>query len=562
MSELKNFPFDKNKFSLIKEYRFGNNWPVVYIIKDDKEAYIGETTSLFNRTKQHYNDKRLERRNLKEIYVISDEEYNKSATLDIESWLIQYFAADGKFKLQNGNEGLKNHNYYDKEKYEAKFEQIWKQLQEQSLVEKDLFDIKNSDLFKYSPYKTLSEDQSIFVEELLHDIVGKILKEKEISGTLHKHFSNDILMLFDDLINKAPTEVGRLSYIVSGAPGTGKTILATYLMKILKDKKETRNLNIALVVPVSSLRKTLKKVFKEINGLKSTMIIGPSDVTKQEYDILIVDEAHRLKQRKNITNYKSFDDTNKKFGFDKNKTELDWILATSPITIFFYDKNQSIRPSDVSSEHFEKMYNLKHYDLSTQLRVKAGEDYIKFIESVFEVKQPYIFELDKTKYDLKLYENFELMIKDIKLQNEKVGLSRVVAGYAWEWKSKNKDVHDIEIQNIKLKWNSEAQDWINSKNSINEVGCIHTVQGYDLNYVGVIIGPDISFDFNLNQIIIKKENYFDTNGYKGIKDPYELKRYIINIYKTLLTRGIKGCYIYIVDDDFRKYFKKHLSYLF
>ncbi len=113
--------------------------------------------------------------------------------------------------------------------------------------------------------------------------------------------------------------------------------------------------------------------------------------------------------------------------------------------------------------------------------------------------------------------------------------------------------HDIEIGDLRLVWNSIAQDWVNSPNAINEVGCIHTVQGYDLNYVGVIIGPEFSYDIENKKFKVDKEKYFDTNGRNGITDPNELERYIINIYKTLLTRGIKGTYVYVVDENLRSY---------
>ena len=111
----------------------------------------------------------------------------------------------------------------------------------------------------------------------------------------------------------------------------------------------------------------------------------------------------------------------------------------------------------------------------------------------------------------------------------------------------------------KLKWNSEKDDWVNSLNAINEVGCIHTTQGYDLNYVGVIIGPELKYDPAFGKIYIDRDNYFDKNGYIGVTDEEELKRYIINIYKTLLTRGIKGAYMYIVDSNLRKYFEEVMA---
>lgn len=100
---------------------------------------------------------------------------------------------------------------------------------------------------------------------------------------------------------------------------------------------------------------------------------------------------------------------------------------------------------------------------------------------------------------------------------------------------------------------------MNSPNALNEVGCIHTIQGYDLNYAGVIIGGDLVFDETQGRIVARKEEYYDSNGYRGVSDPEELRRYIINIYKTLLTRGIVGTYVYIVDDKLREYVKRSLK---
>jgi hypothetical protein len=520
MSEIKTFPFDKDKFDQIKSYEFGRNWPVVYIIENRKEIYIGQSNGVYSRSKQHYENP--ERRKLENIHIITDDEYNKSATSDIEAWLIEYMSADGIFLLQNGNGGLQNHNYYDRPKYKSKFEIIWDKLREQGLVKNTLIDLKNSDLFKYSPYKSLTEDQLLIAKQITKDLQNNIVN----------------------------------TYIVEGKPGTGKTILATYLFKFLKDKEETKHLKIGLVVPMASLRKTISKVFSKIKGLKSSMVIGPNDVVKQEYDLLIIDEAHRLQRRKNIMGYGSFDMVNRKLGFSNNETQLDWIIKSSKYQIFFYDENQSVKPSDIRAEDFKKL-NSKKYILHSQMRVEAGEEYIKFIEDIFDLKIPKINIF--SNYDLRIFNDINEMVNEIKIKDNKHKLARVVAGYAWPWHTKpgsrSEQKHDIEIDGLKLIWNSTAQDWVNSPNAINEVGCIHTVQGYDLNYVGVIIGPEFSYDPEKRKFKVDKEKYFDTNGRNGITDPNELERYIINIYKTLLTRGINGTYIYIVDENLRNYFK-------
>ncbi len=522
MSEIKKFSFEREKLEQIKSYKFGKNWPVVYIIENGKEIYIGETVHAYSRSKQHY-DNNPERRKLNNLYIISDNEYNKSAALDIESWLIQYISAEGSFTLQNGNNGLKNHNYFEREKYKAKFEVIWERLKEISLVNKDLIQIRNSDLFKYSPYKSLTEDQ-IFVAK-------KICKNIE-SGLENK-------------------------YIINGKPGTGKTILAIYLVKFLTEQEKTKHLKIALVVPMTSLRKTIKKVFSKVAGLNAKMVIGPSDVIKNKYDVLIVDEAHRLKQRVNLTNYPVFDQTNVKLNLDKTGTELDWIIKSSKHQILFYDKNQSVKPTDINPKKITDL-NAIHYDLISQQRIDAGEEYTNFIDDLFDLQD--ISKYKFSNYDLKIYTNIQEMVSDIKTKDVEHKLSRVVAGYAWPWKTKgNKPGHDIEIDGAKLIWNSTAQDWVNSNNSINEVGCIHTVQGYDLNYVGVIIGPELSYDEINNKIIINSEKYKDINGKRSITEPKELERYIINIYKTLLTRGIKGTYIYAVDKSLEKYLLQNIN---
>src|SRR5437016_6317760 len=115
MTQIRTFPFEKDKLDQLKSFRFGLNWPVVYIQEDRKEMYIGQTTNVYSRSKQHYENP--DRARLERIHVLTDEEFNMSSAYDFESLLIQYVSADGLFKLQNGNGGLINHNYYEKEKY-------------------------------------------------------------------------------------------------------------------------------------------------------------------------------------------------------------------------------------------------------------------------------------------------------------------------------------------------------------------------------------------------------------------------------------------------------------
>jgi hypothetical protein len=231
-------------------------------------------------------------------------------------------------------------------------------------------------------------------------------------------------------------------------------------------------------------------------------------------------------------------------------------LHSANQVVLFYDEGQSVRPSDISVEKVLES-NPISFELKTQMRVKGGENYLRFIDNLFEANSD--VQANFFDYDFKMYESLDQMVTDIKQQEKIHTLSRLVAGYAWKWVSRGKNsIPDIVIGDTKLFWNSKIHDWVNSPNAINEVGCIHTIQGYDLNYTGVIIGPEISYNPVNKEFAIDRTKYLDSNGHRGVDDPLELKRYVINIYKTLLTRGILGTYVYVVDDNLREYFKEQL----
>lgn len=567
MSEICTLKFNESTSTILKNKKYGTDWPVVYIINNNEEAYIGETTDASIRTNQHLANE--VRRKLNKINIIGDDKFNKSSILDLESFLIKYMSADKRFKLQNGNGGLQSHNYYQREMYEAKFREIWLQLKSKGLVQHDLKQIANSDLFKYSPYKSLTTDQYIIVNSILSDLA--------------------------DFVNKKETA----TFVVEGGAGTGKTILGIYILKMLAQAKDAsqieieedqveQNLNdilkindaiddlkIGLVIPMENLRSTLKKVFKSIKGLSSSMVLSPNDVGKstEQYDLLIVDEAHRLRRRKNLTQYGTFDKNNEKLNLGKEGTELDWILLKSKYQLFFYDENQSIKPTDVRKEDFDKLMlrkNYQSYRLNVQLRCLAGgNEYIDYVKAIFSNNPPKR-KIKFKKYDLKMFDNINEMVETIKEKDKEYGLCRNIAGYAWPWNSKGKkrplnskkdivgeNVYDLNINGYKYIWNSQAYDWINSKNSINEIGSIHTTQGFDLNYTGLIIGNELKYDNENKKFIVDKKNYYDSKGKNSTTDE-ELLNYILNIYCTMMTRGILGTYIYVCDENLRNYLKKFI----
>lgn len=543
--------FDNSNIEALDNHYANNLWPIVYLLSDEliKEAYVGETTDATSRLKTHL--KNNKKNKLTTFRLISSKKFNKSATLDIESLLIKYLSGDGVYKLLNGNLGIANHNYYQKnEIYWDVFKSIWDELRQDGIARHSLNHIDNSDLFKYSPYKSLTEEQK-----------------------------NGLYLIIDNLLDNNIHNT-----IIEGGAGTGKTILAIFLFKLLnsynsdfnfrdfgndeielkfkieKLKEKFSKPKMALVVPMSSLRKTLQKVFKNVKGLKSSMVIGPAQLAKSQYDIVIVDESHRLRRRVNLGAYfGAFDKINDKLDLDKFVgNELAWVNLQSSKAILFYDEGQSIKPSDVLKEDFDTLKSRKDTKieyLKSQFRVKGGNSYVKYVDDLLKCKLEIEQDIYNNKnYDFALFENIDSFIKEVKLRDDEVGLSRMIAGYSWKWISNKDDsLLDIEIEDSKLRWNSTNIDWVNSPNAIDEVGCIHTTQGYDLNYAGVIFGNEISYSKEKGEIIIKEENYFDANGKQSIKDPSELKVFIVNIYKTIMLRGIKGTYVYACDKDLREY---------
>lgn len=498
------------------------NWPMLYILENGKQAYIGESNHVKTRMNQHHMS--IEKSIFDKVHFIYSKQFNQSVTFDYESKLIQYIVADEKFVVTNKNAGIADKEYFDKEKYDVDFHILWRRLQREKLVKHSIEEIENSDLFKYSPFKELNDDQ--------RDAVDKITQR--IKQNLHQ------------------------AIVVKGMPGSGKTIVAIYIMKLLRDSEEYKDKKIGFVAPPTSLRKTLSKVFRSIYGLKAADVIGPSDIVKQHYDILLVDEAHRLHQYKNIVNRASFKANCKTLGLTTKSDELDWIMQQCDCPILFYDKMQVVGPSGINRERFDEKMKLEqnrrlvtYYSLLTQMRVNGGNDYINLVNSILSGKCNQVTCLEN--YEFKVIGDFK-RFNDLQQKMEaKFTLSRMIAGYAWEWKSKkNKSLYDMELDGVKKQWNYRLENWVLSEDADKQVGCIHTIQGFDLNFGFVIMGNEIGYDPKNKEIIVRPENYYDQNG-KRTASKEELLEYIKHIYYVLMTRGIKGTYLYICDNNLRKY---------
>jgi DUF2075 family protein len=500
------------------------------------------------------------------VQIILNEKFNKSVCLDLESQLIRYLAADGTHLVLNANAGIQDANYFDRDTYQKSFDELFEIMFQQGLLSKSVPEIVNSNLFKFSPFKAVTLEQAAALNGIIERIV-------------------------EDLKTNRGSQL-----IVQGDPGTGKTIVAIYLMKLLKDiarasddelleddsifsefftpelSKLFGSLKIALVVPQQALRKTLEVVFSQTPGLNKDMVLTQFEVaeSKEDFDLLIVDEAHRLGQRANQNSAglnKKFTNINiALFGHDdKTKTQLDWIEAKSRHQLLLLDTAQSIRPGDVPLKTTKGIVDRAKnsgswFNLASQMRVMGGNGYLAFVKEVFAENAA--LAKDFQGYDLRFFDSFTDMRSEILRLDAEHGLSRLLAGFAWEYKTKKRpELFDIELEGIKLRWNKTVTDWVSSPTSPQEVGSIHTIQGYDLNYAGVIIGNDIGYDPVQKKVFLRRDNYFDKKGKEnnpvlGIEySDEDVLHFVLNIYKVLLTRGIKGTFVYVCDPDLREFMR-------
>jgi DUF2075 family protein len=551
------------------------NWPIVYTLNNDQHVYIGESLNAAARMRQHLEAD--EKRDLTAARIIVDDTFNKSVCLDLESFLIRMFSGDRRFEVLNRNVGVTDADYFDRATYQRKFEAIFEELRASGLFGQSIPEIVNSDLFKLSPFKALNKDQEIVIENIVE-------------------------ALFDDLDRGLDGTA-----VVDGGPGTGKTIVGVYLMKLLVDVQTENDhdnpdaesvfsdfflrdhaellddARFGFVIPQQSLRDSVRKVFAHTPGLSSEMVVSPYDVGLDEsgYDVLLVDEAHRLTRyggngpltgRYNaISQSLAADDEDW-----RQLTQLDWIMRRSRHQVFFVDTGQSVRPIDVSAASLAKLREKarregRDHRLLSQMRVAAGDDYTGYVRAVLDDARdvsPRAFD----GYDLRFFDNLATMREEIFARDAEHGLARLVAGYAWKWNSDPKrrprpgpEVYDIGVDGLRLVWNRTATDWISSPTSLQEVGSIHTVQGYDLNYAGVIIGPDLYLDRAAGRIRFDPGSYFDARGKQrkagdAVLTDDDLLLLVKNIYAVLLTRGIRGTYVYVCDPALREHLHPYFGH--
>lgn len=513
----------------------------LYILENGEYAYIGESNNPTRRLKEHQNNSETNRNKkykFERLHVITGDIFEETPAKHYENLLIKLMKIDNKFIIINRNDGQRQH-YSRKNIFELQFDKLWLLLEEKNLINTKSFTlIINSNIYKYSPYTILTKNQYNTLTSIIHTLD---------SGEVKPHAAG---------FKTRPV-------LINGDAGSGKTVIATSLFYYLKNNPRYKNKKIALIYANPSTRREIQDVFKSIKGLSIKDVISPSQIARQHYDIIICDEAQRLRQCKNLGMYsQNFKKCNSYLNFDNNHDELDWILNNSDYQILFYDKKQSTSPSDIIDSHFkerlyEKKRGIRPIELQEQMRIMAGHKYVPYIYDLLykKVKCPITFK----NYDLKLFNSFSNMISLLKEKENEVGLCRLCSSYAWEWVGKeDRTIADIIIEGVKIRWNSQTAGWISNPATKNEMGSIYTLAGIDLNYAGVVLGPDISYDIQEKSIKINKNHFFDNKVKKGVTDE-ELKIYILNTYAVLLTRGIRGTYIYVCDKNLREYLQNYIQ---
>lgn len=354
--------------------------------------------------------------------------------------------------------------------------------------------------------------------------------------------------------------------IIEGGPGTGKSVLAiNLLVNLINEDLMTMYVSknsAPREVYSSKLKGTVRKT--EIDNLfKGSGSFTES--TLNEIDVIIVDEAHRL---------------NEKSGFYGNQGEnqIKELIRASNYTIFFIDENQRVTLKDIGSidliRHYAEEFDAEVLsgELVSQFRCDGSDAYISWLDDVLQIRQTANSHYYGVDYDFRIYNNPHEMLNEIEKLNKINNKSRMLAGYCWEWPTKernNTNHKDIIISehNFEISWNLSDSIWAIDQSSVSEAGCIHTAQGLDFDYVGVIIGPDLRYEDG--EVITDYSKRAKTDqSLRGIKkmakeDPQKAQQMadqiIRNTYRTLMTRGQKGCFIHCTDPWLNSYFQDRLQ---
>ncbi|MDR3189931.1 MAG: DUF2075 domain-containing protein [Lactobacillaceae bacterium] len=522
--------------------------PTVYLVNQQSrkkyQVYVGEANDIVQRTKQHLNnaDDKLQQLDSADMYIIGDELFHKSMTLDIENRFIEYFLGVpqvSEIELLNGRTNEQG-NYSGKDDATTVFEQAIAELHQR---DRDLFpklsEIVSSAIFKASPFKTLN--------------------------TAQQNVKADILKLVRT--QQAQVATGQL-LLVKGAAGTGKTVLLSNLFYELAtrefaksiDGRETA-LRVALVVNHDEQVKVYEQLvakLKLVFGAPEFIVGTPSQLinhvmkTDTQFDVVLIDEAHLVWTQGHMAAWTKHHQAR----FATNN-QICAIRQIAKSTIAIFDPQQIIRVDQSWSD--DDLLELEQgadevYTLDGQMRMQASEATQAWIQNFVDGELGAI-PVDPG-YDLQIFADAQALFTAIKAKNADVGLSRMITTYDWDWKPKGE--WNVTAGNLVIPWNMttvklpKQQSWAEYDATINEIGSTYTIQGFDLNYAGLILGPSVQYrngHIVIDETMNKSPHALKTrNDGRGAAGQAHLR----DALNVLLKRGVKGLYIYAVDDALRE----------
>lgn len=404
---------------------------------------------------------------------------------------------------------------------------------------------------------------------------GRLRPSKQLADSLTSMLkgNNEFVMLDDQKVvyesavylAKKAQKGKKQVFIVEGGPGTGKSVLAINLLVNLTNEGIASQYVTKNSAPRDVYRVKLSGSYKKT--YIDNLFVGSGSFTEtvsNTMGALIVDEAHRL---------------NMKSGMYANlgENQIKEIIKTARFSVFFVDECQRIHMKDIGSVRYIKQcaeelgadVHLEH--LCSQFRCNGSDGYLSWLDNALQIRETANIRLTEEDYDFRIYDSPTEMFEEIKRKNQSNNKSRVVAGYCWDWKSKrDRTAYDIVIpQHVFYKqWNfNSSEPWLIGSKSIDQIGCIHTCQGLELDYVGVIVGPDLSCKNHcvVTDGFMRSSNDQSLKGFKSMmrERPTEALQaadaIIKNTYRTLMTRGMKGCYVYFCDHALAEHFRELMA---
>lgn len=419
-------------------------------------------------------------------------------------------------------------------------------------------------------------------KEILYKIErGKIKPSKSLQDSLSSMLKgNTEFIMIDEqkvvyeealaLSRKAQETGQKQTLIIEGGPGTGKSVVAINLLVAITKEELVVQYVTKNAAPRHIYEQKLKGDYRKSEITNLFKGSGSyTETKKNEFDVLVVDEAHRL---------------NEKSGMFKNMGEhqVKEIIESSKLAVFFIDENQKIHIDDVGNleviNKFAKQLKseVTTLELTSQFRCNGSDGYLAWIDDVLEIRETANVNFIGKDYDFRVYDNPNELRAEIEKLNKGRNKSRIVSGYCWDWNSKKRlDSNEPDIvipeHNFGMSWNlGNTSTWAIDEKSVKESGVIHTCQGLEFDYVGVIIGDDLRYTNHQVTTDYTKRAKTDRSLF-GIKkmmkeNPEKAEKLadeiIRNTYRTLMTRGQKGCFIYCTDKALSNYLRDRLSRIF